>query len=108
MKQFLASSAIALILFSLSAGQTSDAAPCRAMWLDQAQRDDAGKLQMPGAAAHLSRAEAYMANRLFPQAREHWQIFYDRYPNDPGMPKALFGTARSYMWERHYDKAVFW
>jgi soluble lytic murein transglycosylase-like protein len=76
--------------------------------LDVEQRDAGGKLQTLAAAEHLSRAETYMSNRLFPQAREHWQIFFDKYPNDPGMPKALFGTARSYMWEREYDKAVFW
>ena len=49
-----------------------------------------------------------MANGLFTQARELWQKFFDIYPKDPGMPKALFGAARSYMWERHYDKAVTW
>jgi soluble lytic murein transglycosylase-like protein len=88
--------------------QTSDAALRRAMQLDAEQRDSAGKLPTLSADEHLSRAETYMANRLFPQAREHWQKFLDNYPNDAGMSKALFGTARSYMWERDYDKAVFW
>jgi outer membrane protein assembly factor BamD (BamD/ComL family) len=32
----------------------------------------------------------------------------DVYPTDAVMPKTLFGIARSYMWEREYDKAVFW
>lgn len=108
MNKLLASISIALILFSFSVAQTSDAALRRAMRLDADQRDASGKLQTLEAAEHLSRAETYMANRLFPQAREHWQKFFDNYPNDPGMPKALFGTARSYMWERQYEKAVFW
>lgn len=59
-------------------------------------------------AEHLSRADAYMANRMFPQAREHWSIVMTEYPNDPGIPKALFGTARSFMWEREYLTAVEW
>jgi soluble lytic murein transglycosylase len=108
MNKLLASLSIALILFSFSNAQTTDAALRRAMRLDADQRDAAGKLQTLTASEHLSRAETYMANRLFPQAREHWQKFFDNYPNDPGMPKALFGTARSYMWERQYEKAVFW
>ncbi len=60
------------------------------------------------AAEHLRRAEIYSANRLFPQARAHWQKILDNYPNDAGMPKTLFGIARSYMWEREYEKAVTW
>jgi tetratricopeptide (TPR) repeat protein len=108
MNKLLASFSIALFLFSISFAQTSDAALRRAMRLDSDQRGAGGKLPTLEAAEHLSRAEAYMANRLFPQAREHWQIFFDNYPNDPGMPKALFGTARSYMWERQYEKAVSW
>ena len=49
-----------------------------------------------------------MANRLFPQAREHWAIVMREYPTDAGITKALFGTGRSYMWEREYGKAVEW
>jgi soluble lytic murein transglycosylase len=98
----------ALILSISTLAQTSDAALRQAMRLDADQRDTAGKLPTLTADQHLSRAETYMANRLFPQAREHWQKFFDNYPNDAGMSKALFGTARSYMWERQYEKAVFW
>src|SRR5688572_24117106 len=98
----------ALILGLSTLGQTSDAALRRAMRLDADARAASGQLPTLSAVEHLSRAETYMANRLFPQAREHWQKFFDNYPNDPGTPKALFGTARSYMWEREYEKAVFW
>jgi len=108
MNKLLASISIALVLFSFSTAQTSDAALRRAMRLDNDQRDASGKLQTLEASEHLSRAETYMANGLFPQAREHWQKFFDNYPNDPGMPRALFGTARSYMREQQYEKAVFW
>ena len=108
MKTLLAALATLILFSSLISAQPSDAALRRAMRLDNDQRDGSGKLPALDAAEHLSRAETYMANRLFPQAREHWQIFIDTYPNDPGMSKALFGIGRSYMWERQYDKAVFW
>lgn len=91
-----------------AAAQTSDAALRRAIEADRASRDAAGKLPTLSAAEHLSRAEAYSANRLFPEAREHWQKFFENYPADAGMPKALFGTARSFMWERKYADAVTW
>jgi tetratricopeptide (TPR) repeat protein len=108
MKTLLAALATLILFSSLISAQPSDAALRRAMRLDNDQRDGSGKLPALDAAEHLSRAETYMANRLLPQAREHWQIFIDTYPNDPGMSKALFGIGRSYMWERQYDKALFW
>lgn len=101
--------AFILALFAFTAlGQTSDAALRRITEADNAARVASGKLPVLSAAEHLSRAETYMANRLFPQAREHWAIVMREYPEDAGIPKALFGTARSYMWEREYAKAVEW
>lgn len=91
-----------------SLAQSSDAALRRVMSRDAADRDASGKLAELTAAEHLIRAEVYSSNRLFPQAREHWQHVLERFPNDPGVPKAIFGTARSYMWERKYDQAVKW
>jgi hypothetical protein len=55
-----------------SLAQSSDAALRRAMRLDNDQRDASGKLAELTAAEHLTRAEVYSSNRLFPQAREHW------------------------------------
>ncbi len=108
MKKLYGPLLIILAVATLLGAQTSDAALRRVTQLDADQRDAAGKLPTLSAAEHLSRAETYMANRLFPQAREHWQKVFDNYPNDAGIPKAFFGTARSYMWERDYDKAVSW
>lgn len=107
MKKFLACLVLAVSVIP-SLGQTSDAALRRAMQQDADQRDASGKLPTLSASEHLSRAETYMANRLFPQARAHWQKVLENYQHDPGVPKALFGTARSYMWERQYEKAVEW
>ena len=97
-----------MVLSSAVLAQQSDSALRRVMSLDAGSRMAGKELPLLSADEHLSRAETYMANRLFPEAREHWQKFMDNYPNDPGMSKALFGTARSYMWERQYDKAVDW
>jgi len=83
MNKLLASISIALVLFSFSTAQTSDAALRRAMRLDNDQRDASGKLQTLEASEHLSRAETYMANGLFPQAREHWQMFLRSNPEEP-------------------------
>ncbi|MEO8573551.1 MAG: transglycosylase SLT domain-containing protein, partial [Pyrinomonadaceae bacterium] len=108
MKTLLAAFVTTVLLSSFVFSQASDAALRRAMRLDNDQRDTNGKLPTLDAAEHLLRAETYMANRLFPQAREHWQIVFDTFPNDVGIHKAFFGTARSYMWGRQYEKAVFW
>lgn len=106
-KHFLAF-ALTALCSSGALAQQSDAALRRVRELDTVSRGTTGKLQMLSANEHLSRAETYSSNRLFPEAREHWSIVFDSYPSDAGIPKALFGTARSYMWERKYDKAIDW
>jgi len=100
-----------IFLISIVSGinaQASDAALRRTMAADAADIAANGSLAKLSAAEHNSRAEIYSSNRLFPQARGHWQAIFDNYPEDPVVPKALFGTARSYMWEREYLKAVEW
>ncbi len=97
-----------VIVFVPVFAQQSDAALRRVREQDSASRDTSGKLQTLTAAEHLSRAEAYSSNRLFPEAREHWSKVFENYPSDTGIAKALFGTARSYMWERKYTEAVRW
>ncbi len=97
------------LLFTVSVNaQASDAALRRTMAADAADIAASGSLAKLSAAEHNSRAEIYSTNRLFPQAREHWQAIFDNYPEDPVVPKALFGTARSFMWEREYLTAVQW
>src|SRR5580765_3198916 len=72
---------------------------------DRADRSKA-KVQVDVTAAeHMRRAAIYLANRSFAAAREHWQAVIDNYPNDPGIPAALFGMARSYYQERRYEEA---
>lgn len=107
--KFLTLISFLAIFAQVSIAQTSDASLRRAIEADRmARAESGGKLPVLAAAEHLARAEAYMGNRLFPEAREHWAILLANYPDDAGVPKALFGTARSYMWEREYLKAVGW
>lgn len=85
----------------------NDATMARVRAQDTASRDAGGKLQTLSAADHAYRADVYSTNRLFPQAREHWQKILDNYSNDSGvMPKTLLGIGRSYMWERRYEQAI--
>lgn len=74
---------------------------------DMASRDASGKLQTLTASEHAFRADVYLSNRAFAQAREHYQKVIENYPNETAlMPKALLGMGRSYMWEKQYSLAV--
>ena len=74
---------------------------------DAASRDAAGRLQILPASEHIFRADVYMSNRDFAHAREHYQRIIENYKSDQAlMPRALFGMARSFMWEKQYVLAV--
>jgi soluble lytic murein transglycosylase-like protein len=108
MKKYIALFAAILIFVSNDFAQTyNDATLIRVREQDRANRDAAGKLPKLTAAEHAYRADVYSSNRLFKEAREHWQFILDNYASDATvMPKTLFGIARSFMWEREYEKAV--
>lgn len=72
---------------------------------DAAIRDPQGKLGRLTTAEHLRRANIYMTNRAFAEAREHWQAILTFYPQDPGVAEALLGIGRSYFQDRRYDEA---
>ena len=73
---------------------------------DRADRAANGKLASEiTAAEHMRRAAIYLTNRAFAPARDHWQAVLDNYPNDPSVPAALYGMARSYYVERRYEDA---
>ncbi len=109
MKRFAILTAFLFVLSLNTVAQTrSDAALARIIEQDRTSRDASGKLLTLSAAEHLNRADVYSTNRNFPEARAHWQKILDNYPADANLPKVLFGVARSYMWERDYEKAVFW
>lgn len=97
-----------VLVFALAptvAGQsTGDAALSAIRSSDRSDRAAKSKVALPPA-EHLRRAGIYLANRLFADARAHWQTLVENYPNDPGVPAALLGTGRSYYVERRYDDA---
>jgi soluble lytic murein transglycosylase len=101
---------IAIIFaFSLLAFAQSDSSLKLVTEQDKSSRDLQGKLLTLTVSEHIYRADVYMANRHFAEARAHWQKVLDNYPTDANaMPKALFGMGRSLMWERQYKQAVDW
>ncbi|HEY3103443.1 MAG TPA: transglycosylase SLT domain-containing protein [Pyrinomonadaceae bacterium] len=83
---------------------TGDGALSAIRLSDRADRSTKSNTQLP-VTEHLRRAGVYLANRLFAEAREHWQAVVNTYPNDSAVPAALFGIARSYYQERRYEEA---
>jgi soluble lytic murein transglycosylase-like protein len=102
---FLYSFFLPLILSpNLFAQSTGDAALSAIRASDRTEKIAKSKDAVP-ADEHLRRAAIYLANRLFADARTHWQAILNNYPNDPTVPAALLGMARSYFVERKYDDA---
>jgi len=97
--------AFILALAANAPGQsTGDAALSAIRSSDRAERASKSKVTLPPA-EHLRRAGIYLANRLFADARTHWEALVENYPNDPGVPAALLGMGRSYYVERRYEDA---
>ncbi|HET6892434.1 MAG TPA: transglycosylase SLT domain-containing protein [Pyrinomonadaceae bacterium] len=72
---------------------------------DRESRDTNNKLRRLSAAEHLRRANVYMSNRAFDEARAHWQALIDYYPQEAKVPEALLGIGRSYYQSRRYSEA---
>jgi peptidoglycan lytic transglycosylase len=72
---------------------------------DREDREADGTLKRLKPAEHLRRANVYMTNRAFEEAREHWQALIKYYPQDPGVPEAMFGIGRSFFQSRAYAEA---
>ena len=68
-------------------------------------KDDNNQLLRLSPAEHLRRANVYMTNRAFEEAREHWQALISFYPNDAAVAEALLGIGRSYQQSRRYAEA---
>src|SRR5256714_3199583 len=94
----------AWLLASSAIAQTGDTALSSIRVSDKADRVAKSKEQLTPA-EHLRRGGIYLANRLFDDAREHYQAIVSNYPNDPTVPPALLGMARSYYVERRYEDA---
>lgn len=97
---------LAILPATVYAQSTSDASLNAVRASDRMDRDANGKiLTQITAAEHMRRAGIYLANRAFAPAREHWQAILDNYPNDPSVPAAMFGVARTLYQERRYEDA---
>ena len=86
--------------------QRSDTELAEVRRLDAGSRGPDGKLPELSVAEHLRRANVYMTNRAFAEARAHWQVLIERYPSDPSVSAALYGTGRSFFQEKTYDRSI--
>ncbi|CAN5779841.1 hypothetical protein BH18ACI4_BH18ACI4_18200 [soil metagenome] len=73
---------------------------------DDSSRDAERKLLRLSPAEHLRRANVYMTNRAFEEAREHWRAYINYYSEEAGVPEALLGIGRSYMQSRRNAEAL--
>ena len=74
--------------------------------LDAGSRGPDGKLAQLTVIEHLRRANVYMSNRAFVEARLHWQAVIENYPADPLVSNALYGMGRSHFQERGYAQSL--
>jgi len=73
---------------------------------DDSSRGADKRLLRLSPAEHLRRANVYMTNRAFEEAREHWRAFIDYYPAEARVPEALLGIGRSYLQSRRNEEAL--
>jgi soluble lytic murein transglycosylase len=103
--QFHSSIGLVLCIATAALSQsTSDMSLNAVRNSDRADKTSKVIARLP-AAEQMRRANVYMANRAFPEAREHWQALIKDYPNDVNVPAAILGIARSYFVERRYEEA---
>jgi soluble lytic murein transglycosylase len=95
-----------LCVQSFNAQTYNDATLNKVREQDKTNRDSNGKLLTLNAVEHNYRADVYASNRVFSEAREHWDKILKVFPTDPLAGKAFFGIGRSYMWEREYGLAI--
>ncbi|MBA3357467.1 MAG: transglycosylase SLT domain-containing protein [Pyrinomonadaceae bacterium] len=73
---------------------------------DDGSRGADKKLLRLSPAEHLRRANVYMTNRAFEEAREHWRALIDYYTQEARVPEALLGIGRSYLQSRRNAEAL--
>lgn len=100
--------ALLLLPSAQSGAAQDDDALASVRSLDRAGRTPDGRLAQLSPAEHLRRANLYMTNRAFAEARAHWQALIERYPNDPNLTAALYGMGRSYFQARQYEESLPW
>lgn len=112
MKRSVSISTIALALYiTLSVAtfaQSGDALLRDTIAKDRSSRDASGKLMTLTASEHIARGNVYLANRHFPESREHFTKIIEEFPQDASLDRALFGMGRSLMWELKCDQSIPW
>lgn len=109
MKKILLVAAIFVLCSTgLFAQNYTDADLVKVSTEDRNSRNADGDLNLLPVSVHSKRADVYMSQRHFSEAREHWRKIIDNYPDDEAIPAALFGMGRSNMWERNYETAILW
>lgn len=88
------------IAVTQAASETTLAAVRRS---DAADRDAKGNLKKLAPPEHMRRAGVYLSVRAFAEARAHFQMLIDNYPQDPRVPEAMLGLGRSYFLEKVYE-----
>lgn len=107
MKKLFAAALLAFVLcFTVSTQTSGDGDLAGVSRLDAQDRGKDGRLETLPAPDHIKRGYVYLENRHFPEAREHFQRVIDVYPTEPLLPRALFGLARAFMWEKRYISAI--
>lgn len=107
-KIFLTFATIFIISFNVSAQVYNDATLAQVIQKDKTSRNQNGELQTLPIGEHLYRADVYMSNRQFSNAREHWKKVLENYSDSASIAKSLFGMGRSNMWETNYEVAISW
>ena len=73
--------------------------------LDRQSHGTKGWMPELSPAEHARRAEVYLANRAFADARAHYQAIITGWPTNSLVPQALWGTGYSFYQERRYAEA---
>jgi soluble lytic murein transglycosylase len=89
-----------------SVQSANDGALASVRRIDKGSRGADKKLLRLSATEHLRRANVYMTNRAFEEAREHWRALIDYYPQEARVPEALLGIGRSYLQSRRHAEAL--
>ncbi len=103
---FLTIAAFTFSIFSVTTSAQSAPDNTLAAIRRSESRDSTGKLERLTPSEHLRRANVYMTNRAFEEAREHWQAILKFYPDEAAVADAMLGIGRSYLQSRRYAEAA--
>ena len=93
LKRISAALILSLLLTIQSSSQSArDTTLSNVRQSDAAGRSADGSVPKLTPAEHMRRANVYLGNRAFAEARAHWQALLDNYPQDPRAAEALLAS----------------